>query len=270
MISTVTAQTESLFLTVQGKELEIQRIHSQDDSKPTIVFLHEGLGSVSMWRDFPLQVVERTQCPAIVYSRIGYGNSEVLREPRTVRYMHDEALHVLPELLEKLAVQDPILLGHSDGGSIALIYAGEHDQVKGLILLAPHVFVEELSVGGIAAISTAFEKTNLGEKLARHHKDSAATFWGWSRIWLHPGFRSWNIESYLATIHCPVLAIQGLDDQYGTLAHLESIARHVPAAVDQVRLGNCQHSPHRDQPQEVLKAIAGFVARLAESPDRAS
>jgi pimeloyl-ACP methyl ester carboxylesterase len=250
-------------------ELEIQRIHAKDDSKPTIVFLHEGLGSVSTWRGFPQQVVERTLCPAVVYSRHGYGNSEVLREPRTVHFMHDEALRVLPELLDKLAIHDPILLGHSDGGSISLIYAGEHDRVKGLILLAPHVFVEDIGIASIAAARRAFETTNLAENLARHHKNSAATFWGWSHIWLHPDFRNWNIEQYLPRVNCPVLAIQGLDDQYGTLAQLDAIARQAPGSVEQIHLKNCRHSPHRDQREEVLKAISGFVARLTGSTDAA-
>jgi pimeloyl-ACP methyl ester carboxylesterase len=176
--------------------------------------------------------------------------------------MHEEALAVLPELLEKLSIRSPILVGHSDGGSIALIYAGAYDRVKALILLAPHVFVEDISVASIAAAKVAFETTELPEKLARHHQDVAKTFWGWNDIWLHPDFRCWNIEEYLARITCPVLAIQGYDDEYGTMAQLGAIANQVTGAVTLVPLANCKHSPHRDQPEQVLKAIAAFVDEL--------
>ena len=256
---------DTLFLVVQDKRLEVQRIVSGDRRKPTIVFLHEGLGSVSMWRDFPEKVVEETGCNAVIYSRHGYGNSEVSCEPRTVRYMHEEALLALPELLDKLAIENPILLGHSDGGSIALIYAGEHHSVRGLILMAPHVFVEDLSVSSIVKAKAAFERTNLAEKLARHHKDAESTFRGWNDIWLSPDFRSWNIEQYLPRITCPVLAVQGLDDQYGTLAQLEAISRQASVLVDRIHLKNCQHSPHREQPDRVLEAISAFVEKLEGS-----
>ena len=229
---------------------------------PTLVFLHEGLGSVSLWRDFVAKVAAETGCPVLVYSRYGHGSSDVLREPRAVTYMHEEALGVLPELLDSLSIRAPILVGHSDGGSIASIYAGAYDRVTALILLAPHVFVEEISVASIAAARVAFETTDLPEKLARHHQDVAKTFWGWNNIWLHPDFRRWNIEEYLARITCPVLAIQGYDDEYGTMAQLDAIARQVTGAVSLMRLANCKHSPHRDQPKQVLEAIGAFVDLL--------
>ena len=257
---------DTFFLTIQNKNIEVQRIGS-DTSKPTIVFLHEGLGSMALWRDFPSQVAGATNCPAIVYSRYGYGNSDVSRAPRPVSYLHDEALICLPELLEKLAVRNPILLGHSDGGSIALIYAGEHDQVKGLILLAPHLFVEEISIASIVAVKAAFETTDLREKLGLYHRDSGSTFRGWNDIWLNPDFRSWNIEGYLPNVKCPVLAIQGLDDQYGTLAQLDAIARQAQGPVELVHLPNCGHSPHRDQSETVLAAIRTFVARLTATTE---
>lgn len=254
--------TESFFLDISGTALEVQRIDSGSAQNPSIVFLHEGLGSVSLWRDFPSRVVAATDCPAIVYSRKGYGNSEVLRGPRDVRYMHGEALDLLPELLQKLGIKRPILLGHSDGASIALIYAGTYDQVRALILLAPHVFVEPLTVASIAEAKERFKTTDLAEKLARHHKDSVSTFWGWNDIWLHPDFINWNIEEYLPRINCPILAIQGKDDEYGTLRQLQAIERQVHGPFEQVVLDRCKHSPHRDQPDQVLAAITRFVAKL--------
>src|ERR1700760_4016641 len=179
-------------ITVHGRSLEVQRISGCTPGAPELVFLHEGLGSVSHWKDFPARVREATGCPVTVYSRYGSGNSALLPEPRPVRYMHDEALAVLPDLLAQLEIENPILIGHSDGASIAIIYAGAHDHVRGLVLLAPHVFVEDLSVASIAEAKVQFEMTNLPEKLARHHRDAAKTFWGWNQVWLHPEFRNWN------------------------------------------------------------------------------
>ncbi len=215
-----------------------------------------------MWRDFPDRVVERTGCTAIVYSRRGYGRSEQLNADRKIGYMHYEALLVLPELLEKLGILEPILLGHSDGGSIALVYAGAQHPTKALILLAPHAFVEDLTVESIAAAKTTFETTDLRGKLARYHADVDSTFWGWNRIWLDPEFRRWNIEEFLTGIKCPVLAIQGLEDQYGTLAQLDAIERQIPASIRRLHLENCRHSPHRDQPELALEAVGTFIDEL--------
>ena len=217
----------TLRVTVQGRSLEVQRIAGLSPQAPELVFLHEGLGSISHWKDFPACVAASTGCPVTVYSRYGSGNSDRLTEPRLVTYMHDEGLRSLPDLLAQLHIENPILVGHSDGASIALIFAGAgtraHDRVRGLVLLAPHVFVEDLSVASIAAAKATFETTDLCEKLGRHHRDPARTFWGWNNIWLHPDFR--NIEEYLPRIRCPILAIQGLDDQYGTMAQVQAIAR---------------------------------------------
>ena len=246
---------------VQGRSLEVHRISGSRGETPELVLLHEGLGSVSHWKDFPARVAQVTGCPVTVYSRYGSGNSDLLAEPRPVTYMHDEALRVLPELLAQLQIENSILIGHSDGASIALIYAGAHDRVRGLVLLAPHVFVEELSVASIAEAKTSFETTNLPETLGRHHRDAARTFWGWNHIWLHPEFRSWNIEEYLPRITCPILGIQGLDDQYGTMAQVKAIARQSGGPVEILPLTQCRHSPQRDQPEAVLAAIARFVAR---------
>jgi pimeloyl-ACP methyl ester carboxylesterase len=181
--------------------------------------------------------------------------------------MHDEALKSLPELLTQLNIEAPILIGHSDGASIALIYAAVHNGVRGLVLLAPHVFVEDLSVKSIAEAKRKFETTNLPEKLARYHRDPARTFWGWNNIWLHPEFRRWNIEEYLPRITCPILAIQGFEDQYGTMAQVEAIARQSAGPVEILRLRDCRHSTHRDQPEAVLGAIAKFVNQNAVLSD---
>ena len=270
-------KVQTFHITVQGRSLEVQRIFkgnigARSPGAPELVFLHEGLGSVSHWKDFPARVSEATGCPVTVYSRYGSGNSALLTEPRPVRYMHDEALSVLPDLLAQLEIERPILVGHSDGASIAIIYAGHdqaghdqagaHDHVRGLVLLAPHVFVEDLSVASIAQAKVQFETTNLPQKLARHHRDAAKTFWGWNQIWLHPEFRNWNIEEYLPQIACPVLVIQGVDDQYGTMAQVEAIKRQAAGEVEVVALENCRHSPQRDQPEAVLEAIRKFVSRI--------
>jgi pimeloyl-ACP methyl ester carboxylesterase len=255
-------KVQKFHITVQNRSLEVQRISGRIPDAPELVFLHEGLGSVSQWKDFPARVGEATGYPVTVYSRYGAGNSALLAEPRPVRYMHEEALEVLPDLLAQLEIENPILIGHSDGASIAIIYAGAHDHVRGLVLLAPHVFVEDLSVASIAQAKVQFETTNLPEKLARHHRDAAKTFWGWNKIWLHPEFRTWNIEEYLPRIACPVLVIQGVDDQYGTMAQVAAIRQQVAGKVEVIALENCRHSPQRDQPEATLEAIRKFVSRI--------
>lgn len=253
-------------LTIHGRQLEYVRqpsAHPRPDAPP-IVFLHEGLGSLAMWRDFPQRVADATGCEAIVYSRYGYGRSTPLEAPRAVRYMHDEALLALPELFDKLAVERSILFGHSDGGSIALIHAGGADRpLAGVIAMAPHVMVEDITVKGIAEAEVAWQTTDLRQRLGRYHRDVEATFRGWNDIWLHPDFRSWNIESYLPAIACPILAIQGEDDEYATMAQIDRIARQ-SKDVDLVKLADCRHSPHKDQPAAVIDAVAEFVARLLD------
>lgn len=257
-----TLTREELNVIVHGHRLEVLRLVSPQRKTPELVFLHEGLGSVSHWRDFPARVAEGTGCSVTVYSRYGNGNSDVLEEPRSVRYMHDEGLLVLPDLLSQLKIEQPVLVGHSDGGSITIIHAGAHDRVRGLILLAPHVFVEDLSVRSIAQAKVAFETTDLPKKLARHHRDAVRTFWGWNDIWLHPDFRGWNIEEYLPKISCPVLVIQGMEDQYGTLGQVEAIQHQASGPVEVLALPDCKHSPQRDQPEATLEAIRTFVASL--------
>jgi pimeloyl-ACP methyl ester carboxylesterase len=256
------AQSESSFVTVRGRKLEVQRIAGAGAGAPTLVFLHEGLGSVAMWRDFPVSAALATGCEAVVYSRYGYGQSDLLREARRVDYMHVEALEVLPELLAHLEVREPVLVGHSDGGSIALIHAAARHRIRGLVVMAPHVFVEDISVKSIAEAKAAFETTDLPQKLARYHADAAKTFWGWNDIWLHPDFRGWNIEECLPRITCPMLAVQGFDDEYGTMAQLEAITRQTGGPIELLRLAACRHSPHRDQPKVVIEAISRFIDRL--------
>ena len=242
--------------------LEYERLDVGGRGAPTIVMLHEGLGSTALWKDFPARLAQATRSNVVVYSRHGYGRSAPLQGVRAVRYMHDEALAVLPELLRHLQIENPILIGHSDGASIAIIYAGSHDHVRGLVLLAPHVFVEELSIRSIAAAKVSFENTILPTLLARHHRDAGRTFWGWNNIWLDPDFRSWNIEEYLPKISCPILVIQGLQDQYGTMAQAEAIRKQSAGPVEVLPLEGCQHSPQRDRPEAVLDAIKKFVVQV--------
>jgi pimeloyl-ACP methyl ester carboxylesterase len=247
-----------------GKRLETLRyfLPSTSVTGPTMVMLHEGLGSISMWRDFPAQIAAATRCGVLVYSRYGHGKSERLAEKRDAGFMHHEATLMLPELLEQFKIQRPILLGHSDGASIALIYAGTWPQkARALILKAPHVFVEDLSVTSIRAIRKLYESTDLPAKLAKYHDHVDETFFGWNDIWLDPKFSDWNIEEYLTGITCPVLVIQGEQDEYGTLKQVEAIQRQIPQTQTLI-LPNCGHSPHRDQPAATIAAISDFVAAL--------
>jgi pimeloyl-ACP methyl ester carboxylesterase len=247
---------------IAGHRLEIECWHPPEDVvEPPIVMLHEGLGSVALWKDFPRRIAERTRHVVIAYSRYGHGRSERLAAPREVDYMHHEGERALPALLESLGLLRPILLGHSDGASIALIFAGMHPAaVTALVLLAPHVFVEDLTVASIAGARAVFETSDLQAKLARYHDDPRGTFRGWNDIWLDPRFRSWNIESYLDAIDVPILLVQGRDDEYGTAVQLEAIASRTDARI--VLLDHCGHSPHRDQASATLDAIANFVSYL--------
>jgi len=252
-----------MFVEVAGHRLEVERIETAAPTRPTLVLLHEGLGSVAMWRDFPGRLAHAAGCNALVYSRYGYGKSDPLAAPRAVRYMHDEALCALPELLDRLGIERPILVGHSDGGSIALIHAGASKRaVAAVVTLAAHVLVEDVSVSSIAAAKSAYESTDLRARLARYHADVDSAFWGWNRIWLDPAFRAWNIEEYLPRIDCPVLAIQGEDDEYGTMEQMRRIGAQVKD-VELLELEDCRHSPHRDQPDAVLDAVTRFVDRVS-------
>lgn len=248
------------FVSCAGHALEYEWLDAAEAGKPTLVFLHEGLGSVRQWRDFPLQVVEATGCRALLYSRYGYGHSDVLAEPRVdLRFMHREALEVLPALLEALRIERPVLVGHSDGASIALIHAGAGHAVRAVAVMAPHVFVEPICVESIRKAADAFATTDLAQRLGKYHRDPAKTFHLWADAWLDPGFLHWNIEQYLPGIQCPVMAIQGEADAYGTMAQLERIRRGVRGPCELVKLAACGHTPFRDQPQATLDALARFV-----------
>ena len=256
------ASGRSAFVKVRGHSLEYRRIAAVAD-EPALVFLHEGLGSITQWRDFPARVAAGTGLPAIVYARYGHGQSDALQQPQGVDFMHREALESLPELLRELGIARPILIGHSDGASIALIHAGAGNPVQGLVAMAPHLFVEDISIESIAAAKRAFETTDLPQKLARHHRDPVKTFYGWNDVWLAPGFRSWNIEGFLPAIKCPLLAIQGHDDKYGSMAQIDAIAREASGPVELLKLERCGHSPHLDRPDSVVKAVVEFVKRCA-------
>jgi pimeloyl-ACP methyl ester carboxylesterase len=231
-------------------------------AEPAIVLLHEGLGSVALWRDFPQALAAATGRRTVAYSRRGYGRSPLMEGPRPVDYMHREALDVLPAFCRAHAIENPVLVGHSDGASIALIHAGAGHEASGLVAMAPHVFVEDLSIASIAAAREAWATTDLRSRLARYHDDADGAFRGWNDVWLDPAFRTWNIERYLGSIRCPVLLIQGKDDEYGTMAQLDAIERRVGGPVERLELEHCGHSPHRDQREATLAAIADFVARI--------
>lgn len=246
-------------LEVRGKKIEAQRIGPE--TGPTLVLLHEGLGSLGLWRDFPRKLVEATGLSAFVYSRAGYGKSDPEPLPRPVRYMHDEA-ELLPEILRAANVTDPVLVGHSDGASIAIIYAGLGHPARALLLEAPHVFTEEGGLDSIAKMRELYATTDLRAKLARWHEHVDAAFLGWNGAWLNPEFRKWNLEEYLPRIDAPVLIVQGTDDEYGTGKQIEAIRRGVKGPCEVLLLDDCGHSPHKDKPQETLRAMAGFLERF--------
>lgn len=261
-----TNATESVALDWCGRRVQIEHqwLRREHADAPLLVFLHEGLGSVSMWRDFPAHLCEALQCRGLVYSRPGYGQStaRAADAPLAPDFMHRQAHELLPALLKALGVdaneQKPWLLGHSDGGSIALLYAAQFpDQIAGAIVLAPHILVEEVSIASITEARTAYETTDLRQRLARHHADPDSAFWGWNGIWLHPAFRAWNITEELRSISCPLLAVQGVNDEYGTLQQIRGIASVAPQC-ELVELAACGHSPHRDQQDRLIEAVQHF------------
>ena len=240
-------------------------IGARDTALPLVVFLHEGLGSLSLWKDFPERLCAAAGCRGLVYSRPGYGRSTPrhAEEAWGVDFLHRQAHEVLPALLVALGIDaerdPPWLFGHSDGASIALLYAAAWQQrLAGAVLLAPHIVVEDLAVASIAQARQAYLQTDLRERLAKHHDDPDSAFWGWNDIWLHPPFKQWSIEEDIATIRCPVLAVQGLDDEYGTLEQIRGIARRVPQT-RLLELPDCGHSPQRDKPDAVIAAFTAFL-----------
>ena len=248
---------------VLGVSLEVQRIAGPAQG-PTLVFLHEGLGSVALWRNWPERLCERLGCAGLVYSRQGYGQSAPRPDVRgsgrlQADYMHREALQVLPALLGQLGMARPVLVGHSDGGTIALLHAAHH-AVSACIVMAPHVKVEDISVRAIEAAREAFENGPLRARLAPFHADVDGAFWQWNDVWLSAAFRSYDIRQEIAAISAPLLAIQGEDDPYGTMAQIDDIATAVPHA-QRLKLPACGHSPHRDQGEAVSQAVADFLSR---------
>jgi pimeloyl-ACP methyl ester carboxylesterase len=230
---------------------------------PALVLLHEGLGSVGLWRGFPGALHQATGRRTLAFSRFGHGRSDPPPRPRTPSFMHEEAREVLPALLRAARIERPVLVGHSDGASIALIYAAEHE-IEGLVLLAPHVFVEDVCVEAITQTRRVFEQEDLRERMARHHADPTVTFSGWCDVWLDPEFRDWNLEALLPQITAPTLVIQGRDDEYGTLAQVEAVAQGVSGPVEQLVVPG-GHAPHLEQPERVLAAVGDFARRL-ENP----
>lgn len=249
------------FVRAGGRQLEYRHWRQEASQGPTLVMLHEGLGSVAMWKDFPERLVAHTGCSVFAYSRAGYGKSDKTDLPRAPGYMHPEGLAVLPEVLDFLNAPTVILLGHSDGASIALIHAGavQDDRVQALVQMAPHVFIEPLCVEQIARARTAYETGDLRARLGKYHDDVDHVFWGWNDIWLSPEFLTWNIEEYLPKVSVPVLIIQGEQDEYGTLAQVRAVRDQVGGHADTLILPACAHSSHRDQPEATLAGIRGFL-----------
>lgn len=245
--------------------VEVLDLPAKDPDRAPLVFLHEGLGSIRLWRSFPAAVHQATGRRTVVWSRHGYGGSAVVDRPRDVDYMHVEARQALPELHERLELERPVHVGHSDGASIALIHAGTPGlgPVTALVLLAPHVVVEDQSVAGIEQARETFLATDLEQRMGRHHRDAAATFWGWNDVWLSPAFRSWDITELLGGVDCPVLAVQGHDDQYGTMRQLDLVERGCAGPVARVHLDGCGHAPHLERPEATLAAVVDFLAGVA-------
>lgn len=249
--------------------IEHQWLSADRDDAPLMVFLHEGLGSVAMWKDFPQRLCDALGCRGLVYSRPGYGRSTPRPpgEAWDLDFMHRQAHEVLPALLDALGMTEPIwLLGHSDGGSIALLHAAAFpEQVAGAVVMAPHIVVEDISVASIEQAARAYTQGDLRQRLATYHDDPDSAFWGWNSAWLDPRFRAWSICHELAPIACPLLAVQGLDDAYGTLAQIRGIAERVPQT-RLLELAHCGHSPHRDQPEALLAAVGEFFLHHSSHP----
>jgi len=249
------------FLRIGASDLEYRMIGAAPDEAPTIVMLHEGLGSAGLWGDFPDRLAAGTGTGVLVYSRAGYGASTPVKLPRPLDYMHIEAFDVLPKLLDRIGFRRGLLLGHSDGASIAAIYAGgvaDH-RVRAVAMIAPHFVVEDISVTSIAEIKRAYETAGLKAKLARWHGDVDNAFYGWNGAWLDPKFRGWDISEYLAYIRVPVAIVQGADDQYGTIRQIEIAKEECYCPVDVTIIPGAGHSPHREAPEATLNAISEFA-----------
>jgi pimeloyl-ACP methyl ester carboxylesterase len=257
------------FLDIGAQRLEYRMIGPRPDAAPTLVLLHEGLGCVGLWGDFPQQLQTATGCGVFVYSRAGYGKSSAVKLPRPLSYMHDEARDTLPKLLDAIGFQRGLLIGHSDGASIAAIYAGSHQdhRVGGLTLIAPHFFTEDSGIAAIVEAKKAYETGDLRPRLARWHVDVDNAFKGWNGAWLDPDFRKWDITEFLAYIRVPLQIVQGEDDQYGTVKQIEAAEQECYCPVEVALLKDAKHSPLREAPDATLKAISDFVARVLRAND---
>jgi pimeloyl-ACP methyl ester carboxylesterase len=252
------------FLDIDGQRLEYRMIGPRPHEAPTLVLLHEGLGSVAMWNSFPERLAAATGCGVFAYSRAGYGQSSPVNLPRPISYMEDEALKILPKVLDAIGFRRGLLVGHSDGASIATIYAGgiQDHRVRGLVLMAPHFFVEDISVASIADAKRAYAETDLRERLAKYHADVDNAFRGWNDVWLDPAFRVWDISEALAYIRVPILIVQGEQDQYGTTRQIEVAQEECYCPVEVALLRNARHSPYREAADETHAAVVDFADRI--------
>jgi pimeloyl-ACP methyl ester carboxylesterase len=247
-------------------KMEYQWVGASRSEQPVVVFLHEGLGSIALWKGFPEKFCLDHGLAGLVFSRYGYGQStpRPAAERWPVGFMHEQAHEVLPAFLSHLGIQNPWLFGHSDGASIALLYAARFsDRLSGIVVAAPHIFVEDITIDSIRAARDVYLTQDLRSRLARYHASADSAFWGWNDVWLDPAFRTWNIEDELGAITCPVLALQGADDEYGTLEQVHGIRRKISAA-QIVVLPDCGHSAHRDQPEALSREAARFIAGVAK------
>ena len=258
---------ENGFIEINGVHLEFATFGTPPSEASTIVMLHEGLGSVSHWKNIPERLASETGFGVFVYSRAGYGQSSPIELPRPMDYMTREAIDVLPKVLDASGFQRGILLGHSDGATIAAIYAGtvKDLRVSGLVLIAPHFFAEDMGLVSIAEAKSAYRTGDLKERLQRHHKNVDNAFYGWNNAWLDPGFREWNVSEVIDRFRIPVLAIQGKDDRYGTLAQIEEIKNRACTQINVEILDNCGHAPYREQPEKFLKVVTEFACRMNRS-----
>ena len=258
---------DSGFLTLGAQRLEYRMIGPRPDTAPTLVMLHEGLGCVGMWGDFPDKLQAATGAGVFVYSRAGYGQSSPVTLPRPLSFMHQEAQETLPQILDAIGFRRGLLVGHSDGASIAVIYAGSHQdhRVGGVVLIAPHFIVEDVTIASIADMRKAYDSTDLRARLSRWHTDTDATVHGWSDVWLKGDFRKWDLTEFLAYIRVPVLIVQGEDDQYGTVKQIEIAQEECYCPVEVALLPGAKHSPQREAPAPTLKAIAEFVGKVLQT-----
>lgn len=254
-------------ISLDGHRLEYAWVGPPPDRAPTLVFLHEGLGCVAMWKDFPARLAAATGCGALIYSRLGYGGSDPVTWPRPVDYHDAEANRVLPALLQATGVRQSVLVGHSDGATIALMYAANRGRddagLRGVAAMAPHVFNETVAIEGIRSARHAYEQGDLRARLARYHGDNVdCAFYGWNDTWLTPEFRDWNIEHVLPRIRIPLLVIQGEDDHYGTMAQVNAIAAGASGPVRTMPLSDCRHVPHAEQPETTKRALTEFIGNI--------